>query len=76
MNGLIHTVTQSLIETVATAVLNTGVNEWDYHGTTEYRRGWLDGYAQCYRKLTGETIYQFVDKVNAMIDGSGHKISM
>lgn len=72
--GLFSTVENHLIETVALAVLNTSKTEWDEDEITEYRKGWLDGYAQCYGKLTGETRYQFIWKVNKMIEGSGNAI--
>lgn len=41
----------------------------------EYRRGWLDGYAQAWHQMTGETIWQLIDHVNEILRGSGKSLS-
>jgi hypothetical protein len=75
--GLLSKLEQDVIEVVALAVKATSKEEWDYHNTmSEWRKGWFDGYASCYRVLTGETPYQLANKVNKMIEGSGHSIKL
>lgn len=74
--SLLQTVEDEIVNTLTIAVKNTGKDGWDINTMSEYRRGFLHGYGDVYRQLTGYSIYILIEKINARLEGSGHKITV
>jgi len=48
----------------------------EFDQSSPYRRGWLDGFARCWTRQTGRSLYQLVEAVNLSIEGSGKKLDL
>jgi hypothetical protein len=66
INGLIE---KTFAQTISLIVMTAGFDQ-----STEYRKGWLEGYARAYTQMTGKSIYQLIDAANDRIKGSGKRL--
>lgn len=68
-NSVIDKIDELFVETLGLLVL-----EGTMASKTEYKSGWLDGYARAYSQITGGTVWNLIDKVNKSIEGSGKRL--
>lgn len=76
-NSLFDKIEQEFVQTLALLIHeNNGGLNGNIADKSEYKKGWLDGYARAYTQMTGGTIWGLVEKANLSIHGSGQKLEM
>lgn len=71
INSIAQTIEEKFVESLSLIVLTSS-----FDLSSEYRRGWFDGYAQSWRQMTGNSTLDLVDKVNDRLDGSWKKLEI
>ncbi len=69
--SMVSTIEDMFVNTLALLVKENTMNPM-----TDYKRGWLEGYAKAYTQMTGHTVFVLVRKVNESLEGSGKSINL